>query len=113
MARYMHGIGVHQPQGFHRCEVNGLNSDHNTPPGLHCQRLAVRVSTGAAPPQATQPLSASLIIVHGDPPSHCTISQRSSPAGQQSALDTPTPTHDNEAVCALVSVDREAPIDTR
>jgi len=33
---------VHQPQGFHRCEVHGPNGDHDTPPGLHCRRLPAR-----------------------------------------------------------------------
>src|SRR2546430_8497258 len=28
----LHAVGVHQPQGFYRCEVHGLNGDHDTPP---------------------------------------------------------------------------------
>src|SRR5215831_5326466 len=42
MAPDMAGCGVHQPQGFHRCEVHGLNGDHDTPPGLHGRRLPAR-----------------------------------------------------------------------
>ncbi len=28
----LHVVGMHQPQGFYRCEMNGLNGDHDTPP---------------------------------------------------------------------------------
>src|SRR6516165_272779 len=35
--------GVHQPQGFHRCEMHGLNGDHDPPPACVLPWTPLRV----------------------------------------------------------------------